>query len=202
MTVNYPYHNENENFISRSQDGEIIIPVATHPRVVPHLDNVTALCDMQTSINMNDSILLAGLSDGRIIAISYRDVAVAGTLWQLGTSGKILDLSHHSMGKRGRLAAIQNNTLSILESHALIGTEEEINGIVLTGEEADDEGSMYCDETEEHPMQELPHFFLSQGPSDLIRMSLRRTSVVLVNLTLTHSIMQKETDNNFLSSEW
>mmetsp|Transcript_20400 Transcript_20400/g.30272 ORF Transcript_20400/g.30272 Transcript_20400/m.30272 type:complete len:1520 (+) Transcript_20400:178-4737(+) len=188
--------------LARDKDADIVIPVASRPRLVPQLEGVTALCDMQTSTNAQNSILLAGLSDGRIVAISYRDVIAAGTLWRLELQEKVLSLRHISMGKRGRLAAIQNGKLSILESHSLIGTEEETSGIVSDGVAAEaDEDDLYRDESE-GLSQRSTQLDMSGEPSDLIRMSLRQTSVVLVNLSLTHSLVHEKENETFLSSEW
>jgi hypothetical protein len=189
------YIKQDNEEMSTSTDmygSEIIIPVATTPRIVPELREVTSICNMETT---DYGILLAGLADGRIVVVSYRDAQIAGVLWQGAVP--LTYLCHISMGKRGRLVAIdQEGYVTFFESHAIVGTEAETaNFAVQHQEEQDDNDSdqMYRDESET-----VERSFISR-PSRLVRMLSKRTNVVLVNLT---ELAEHRLEGQYVCADW
>jgi hypothetical protein len=161
-----------------------IIPVATKPRLVHGLTGVLSFCNLDTMIP-GCSLLLAGRDNGDIVAITYRDAQLAGTLCSpLIPTGvrPAVAMCHVSMGKRGKLVCLdQDGQPTFFESHTLVGTESNTTNVSISANQDDgDDNFQKFQEEREVPSPEGK--MSSKRIPGLLRIPSIRTNMVHINL--------------------
>lgn len=184
-----------------------IIPVATNPRRVHGLTDVLSFCNLDTMIP-GCSLLLASRDNGDIVAITYRDAQLAGTLFSSpltrtgggSNNGRpAVAMCHVSMGKRGKLVCLSSDgQASFFESHALVGSESDTTNVSISTNDYDANDSFQDerDVSEQTSSKRIP---------GLLRIPSSRTNMVHVNLIpLPHLQLSEKyrtmtwIDSNFL----